>query len=155
MSTHATPSDQLTFRQSHIHGSGGFAAAHIPAGARLIEYLGERISKTEADRRCEEGNPFVFHLNDETDLDGNVEWNPARLLNHSCVPNCEADCDGNSIWIVAMRDLVAGEELTFNYGYGLADYRDSPCLCGAPACVGYIVAEEYFEQVRQENTVRA
>ncbi len=89
------------------------------------------------------------------DLDGNVEWNPARLLNHSCVPNCEADCDGKSIWIVALRDLAAGEELTFNYGYELADYRDSPCLCGTTTCVGYIVAEEYFEQVRLETTVRA
>ncbi|MSU27396.1 MAG: SET domain-containing protein-lysine N-methyltransferase [Pedosphaera sp.] len=155
MSTHTITGEQITFRQSHIHGSGGFAATDMPTGTRLIEYRGERIDKAEADRRCEDGNPFVFHLNEEIDLDGNVEWNPARLLNHSCVPNCEADCDGKNIWIVALRDLAAGEELTFNYGYELVDYRDSPCLCGTTTCVGYIVAEEYFEQVRLETTVRA
>jgi SET domain-containing protein len=146
---------RITFRQSPIHGSGGFAAVDLPAGTRLIEYLGERISKAEADRRCEEGNPFIFELNDDTDLDGNVDWNPARWINHSCAPNCEADVDGTSIWIVALRDLIAGEELTFNYGYGLADYRDSPCRCGTANCIGYIVAEEHFETVRAETQVRA
>lgn len=155
MSTHAITGDRLTFRQSHIHGCGGFAAKDVPAGTRLIEYLGERINKAEAHRRCETGNPFIFYLDEETDLDGNVDWNPARWLNHSCAPNCEAENDEGQIWIVAARDLRAGEELTFNYGYDLADYRASPCRCGTPACVGYIVAEEHFELVRQENTVRA
>lgn len=139
------------FRSSPIHGHGGFAARDVPSGTRLIEYLGERINKAEADRRCEADNPFIFYLDEETDLDGNVDWNPARWFNHSCAPNCEADNDDGRIWIVALRDLVAGEELTFNYGYDVADYRDAPCLCGTPACVGFIVAEEHFEQVRREN----
>ena len=154
MITHTTTGDRLTFRESHIHGSGGFAAANLPAGTRLIEYLGERINKAEADRRCEEGNPFIFYLDEESDLDGNVDWNPARWFNHSCAPNCEADCGDGHVWIVTLRDITAGEELTFNYGYDLADYRDSPCRCGTPACIGYIVAEEHFEQVRNETSGR-
>lgn len=141
----------IVFRASHIHGSGGFAATTIAEGTPLIEYLGERISKAESQRRCEANNPFIFHLDDATDLDGNVEWNPARWLNHSCEPNCEAELDAGRIWIVAARALRAGEELTFNYGYDLADYRDFPCRCGKPQCVGFIVAEEYFPQVRLEN----
>lgn len=155
MNTHTTTGDRLTFRQSHIHGNGGFAGADLPAGTQLIEYLGERINKAEANRRCEADNPFIFYLDEETDLDGNVDWNPARWLNHSCTPNCEADNDDGRIWIVALRNLAAGEELTFNYGYDLADYRAAPCRCGTPACVGYIVAEEHFEQVRLENSARA
>jgi SET domain-containing protein len=84
-----------------------------------------------------------------------VDWNPARWLNHSCAPNCEADLDAGRIWIVALRDLTPGEELTFKYGYDLTDYRDFPCRCGAPACVGFIVVEEYFPLVRVENPVVA
>lgn len=143
------------FRPSPIHGHGGFAARAVPSGTRLIEYLGERISKDESHRRCEANNPFVFQLDDETDLDGNVDWNPARWLNHSCEPNCSAECDEGRIWIVAARDLEAEEELTFNYGYDLADYRDFPCRCGTPACVGFMVAEEFFAVVRMENPARA
>jgi hypothetical protein len=137
----------LVFKASPIHGSGGFAKAGIAKGTRVIEYVGERISKSESLRKCEGNNEFIFSLNEEQDLDGDVAWNPARLLNHSCAPNCEAELQEDRIWIVASRDIAAGEEVTFNYGYDLVDYRDYPCRCGAPNCVGYIVAEEFFEQV--------
>jgi SET domain-containing protein len=127
---------------------GGFARTAIPKGTVIIEYMGERIDKRESLRRCEADNEYIFSLTAEWDLDGNVDWNPARFLNHSCVPNCEAVSD-QGIWIVALRDVVAGEELTFNYGFDLEDYRQYPCNCGSPGCVGFIVAEEFFSHVRR------
>jgi hypothetical protein len=136
-------------RPSSIHGLGGFAAGDLPAGARVIEYVGEKISKAESLRRCQAGNPCLFSLDAETDLDGNAPWNPARFLNHSCAPNCDAELIGGRIWIVARRRIRAGEELTFNYGYDLQDYREHPCHCGAPDCVGFIVAEEFFPSLRR------
>lgn len=139
------------FRTSPIHGTGGFAGADIPAGTRVIEYVGEKISKHESLARCERNNEYIFALDDNCDLDGNVSWNPARYLNHSCAPNCEAQLDAGRIWILALRDIGAGEELTFNYGYDLEDYREHPCSCGAVECVGFIVAEEFFEHVRRQG----
>ena len=76
-----------------------------------------------------------------------MPWNPARIINHSCAPNCEAELENERIWIVATRDIGAGEEITFNYGYDLEDYKEYVCRCGSPQCVGYIVAEEFFEHV--------
>ena len=143
----AAEAELLLFKTSPIHGTGGFATTAIRKGTRILEYLGERISKSESLRRCEQNNAYIFTLNDEQDLDGNVPWNPARFINHSCAPNCEAEKDEDHIWVIATRDIQAGEEITFNYGYDLADYKDYPCLCGAPNCVGYMVAEEYFEHV--------
>lgn len=137
----------LAFRSSAIHGLGGFAKAPIGRGTRVIEYVGERISKRESLRRCEQNNRYIFSLNAEEDLDGDVAWNPARLLNHSCAPNCEAQLEDEHIWIVAARDIQPGEEVTFNYGYDLVDYRDHPCRCGSPNCVGYMVAQEFFEHL--------
>lgn len=139
--------DVILFKHSPIHGLGGFAKATICRGTRIVEYIGERISKSESVRRCEQNNEYVFTLNEEQDLDGNVAWNPARLLNHSCSPNCEAEREDGHIWIVASRDIRVGEEITFNYAYDLVDYQDYPCQCGSPRCVGYMVAEEYFEHV--------
>jgi SET domain-containing protein len=139
----------VAFRASGIHGTGGFAKAGLTKGRRIIEYVGERIDKRESLRRCEQDNEYIFSLDAEADLDGNVPWNPARFLNHSCAPNCDAEVDEGRIWVIANRDIRAGEELTFNYGYDLEDYKKYPCRCGAPECVGYIVAEEFFEQVRQ------
>jgi hypothetical protein len=143
----------ITFRHSSIDRLGGFAQDDIPARTRVIEYVGERINKTESRRRCEANNEYIFTLNDEYDLDGNVPWNPARLLNHSCAPNCEAQLDEGRIWIVALRNIQAGEELTFNYGYDLEGYRQYTCRCGTAECVGYIVAEEFFEHVRRQRAL--
>ena len=134
----------LEFRASSIHGLGSFAAEPIRAGRLILEYVGEKITKNESLRRCEAGNAFIFELDDEWDIDGGVGWNPARFLNHSCAPNCDAEYIEGQIWIVARREIAPGEELTFNYGYDWEDHREHPCQCGAAQCVGYIVAEEFF-----------
>ena len=81
----------VEMRTSHIHGHGVFARQLIPSGERVIEYVGERISKAESLKRCEAMNFFIFALDEESDLDGSVETNLARYINHSCAPNCEAD----------------------------------------------------------------
>jgi uncharacterized protein len=145
----------LEIRNSSIHGTGAFALAPISAGQRVIEYVGERISKAESLKRCEANNPFVFTLNDVEDLDGDVEWNPARFINHSCSPNCDAEIDEDHVWIVARREIQPGEELTFNYGYDLSEYHDYPCQCGSPDCIGFIVAEEFFEHLRKQRELKS
>jgi uncharacterized protein len=143
--------EMIVFIGSPIHGTGGFARMDIPSGTRVIEYVGEIITKQESLARCEGNNEYIFAIDDAHDLDGNVDWNPARFLNHSCEPNCEAQLIDGRIWLVAIREMRAGEEITFNYSYDLEDYREHPCRCGAASCVGYIVAEEFFEHVRRQG----
>ena len=138
-------------RSSLIHGMGVFARTDIPAETRVLEYIGERVSKEESLRRRQEGNFFVFIVTDKFDIDGAVDWNPARFINHSCAPNCEARMEEERIWVIALRDIKAGEELGFNYGYDLQDYEDHRCSCGAANCLGFMVAEEHFEDVRRKE----
>ncbi len=141
----------LELKASGIHGTGAFATDPIAKGARIIEYVGEIIDKQESLRRCELNNEYIFSLDDQHDLDGNTPQNPARFINHSCAPNCEAIVEEGHIWIVATRDIAAGEELTFNYGFDLEEYRNYPCRCGAADCVGNMVAEEFFDHVRKNT----
>jgi len=150
----ASETHLVAFKDSPIHGLGGFAKTAISRGTRILEYLGKRITKSESLRRCEQNNAYIFTLNEEQNLDGNVAWNPARFLNHSCAPNCEAELEDGHIWIIAQRDIQPGEEITFNYGYDLEDYREYPCRCGSPHCVGYIVAEEFFDHVLSRKATR-
>jgi uncharacterized protein len=147
-STHS-PADTecVCFKPSSIHGVGAFAKGEITGGTRVLEYVGQKITKEESLRRCEGNNEYIFALDEQQDIDGNVPWNPARYINHSCDPNCEALLEGGRIWLVARRDIRPGEEITFNYGYDLTDYRDYPCHCGSPKCIGYMVAEEFFDHV--------
>jgi uncharacterized protein len=145
---------RVCFRPSPIHGTGGFARADIPRATAVLEYVGRLVSKPESVELCREGNEYIFRLDEETDLDGNVDWNPARFLNHSCAPNCEAELIDGRIWIVALRDIGAGEEITFDYGYDLEDYWKHPCCCGAGDCAGFIVAEALREEVRKRERAR-
>jgi SET domain-containing protein len=140
---------QIEFRQSPIHGTGAFALTELPADLRLIEYVGDKISKAESARRCELNNTFIFTLDETWDLDGDVPWNPARHINHSCTPNCDAELEDGRIWIVSRRTIAPGEEITFNYGYDLEWLDEFPCKCGSPDCVGFMVAEELFPEVRR------
>lgn len=149
----------LEIRRSPIHRRGIFAKKAILKNSRVIEYVGERVSKAEASRRAEEqikrgrrsgaGLVDLFELNQRHDIDGNVPWNPARLINHCCTPNCEPRIVRGHIWIFALREIQAGEEISYNYGYDWEHYREHPCRCGSPRCVGYIVAQKQWPQLRR------
>jgi len=149
--------DFVVARGSAIHGHGLYARRALAAGEVLAEYVGERISKAEADRRCREGNPFIVALDEATDLDGNMPDNLARFANHSCQPNCELvhdeDCD--RLELTTVRGIEPGEEITFDYGYDLAGHLEHPCRCGAVACAGFIVAAEFRGQLRQMREAAA
>jgi SET domain-containing protein len=141
----------LKFERSPIHGLGAFATTMIAAGTPIIEYTGERITKDESLRRCQQSNEYIFCLDERWDLDGNAGWNPAKFINHSCDPNSCAELSESRIWIVSIRPIQPGEEITFNYGYDLQDFREHPCRCGAANCVGYILAEEFFPSLPQRK----
>jgi uncharacterized protein len=136
--------------ESAIHGRGMYARRTIPDGTRVIEYTGERITKAESRRREQRrlerqrrgGDDCVtiFELNRTHNVDGRHRHNLARLINHSCAPNCRAEIHRGRIWIVARREISCGEELTFDYGYAFSEWPLHPCRCGTRRCVGYIVS---------------
>ena len=127
------------------NGRGLYATKDIKAGARIIEYVGKIITKkqTEETEKFDNSKPiYLFDLNSRYDLDGNVSWNTARLINHSCLNNCDYEGKGLKLWVNANRDIKMGEELTCNYGFSYdSDYKQFPCKCSSKNCVGYIVRE--------------
>lgn len=155
----ATSSPYAEVRRSGIHGRGMFAVKDVPKGARVSEYVGEKISKAEGDRRSVAqvaralrgggGAVFVFELNSRWDIDGNVPWNTARFINHSCAPNCEVEVGRGRIWIVARKRIRAGEEVTYDYGYDLEAFDEHPCRCGSEGCAGYIVRSDLRRRLRR------
>lgn len=137
----------LQIRGSSIDGLGVFAVQAIPARTPILEYVGKRLTKEEY--ATWRDKTFCFTIDGEDILDGAAMWNPAGFMNHSCEPNCESQVIDGAVWIVTRRDITAGEELTFNYRYPLEDFRQRPCRCGAAGCVGYMVAEEFFPELRR------
>ena len=145
---------KIEARLSPIHGNGVFATAAIRKGERIIRYKGKLRTHDEVDEAYgdddEDGHTFLFTLNDDYVIDANVDGNIARWINHSCKPNCESEVEENDkgkrekdkVFIHALRDIKAGEELTYNYGIVLDEPHTAKvkklwaCKCGARNCTG-------------------
>ena len=126
-------------------GRGLYATRNIKEGTRIINYVGKIITKkqTEDSEKFDNSKPiYLFNLNSRYDLDGDVSWNTARLINHSCDNNCDYEGKGLKLWVTAIKDIEKGEELTCDYGFSFdEDYKQFPCKCGSKNCAGYIVRE--------------
>ena len=141
-------------KKSSIHGTGIIASQNIKKGTKVIQYLGEKITKKEGDRRSaarikkylhikKEGSVYIFELNSRYDIDGSPLYNKARYINHSCNPNCEVDIINNEIWIIAIKGIIKGVELSYDYGYAFDtdDFADHICKCGSKKCIGFIISQ--------------
>jgi len=138
-------------RRSAIQGRGAFATRRIRAGQRIIEYVGEHISRDEGDRRYDDAHmgrhhTFLFALDDGSVIDAAVGGNEARFINHSCDPNCQAIEEDGRIFIEALRNIQPGTELVYDYAYERSDDHTEEdeqlyvCRCGSPKCRGSILA---------------
>ena len=142
---------RIQTRRSSVHGNGVFAVQDIAEGETLIEYKGEVINWEEALRRhphdpSQPHHTFYFHIDEDRVIDGNVNGNAARWINHSCDPSCEADEQDGRIFIKALRNIAAGEELNYDYGLVIDEpytkklKADFPCWCGSANCRGTLLA---------------
>ena len=148
-------------KKSKVHGLGLFATQDVKKKSQVIEYIGEKVSKREGDKRADKqinkakknhnnGMVYVFELNQRYDIDGDVHYNHARLINHSCDPNCEVEIVNNRLWISAINNIKKGDELSYNYGYSYdTDYVDHFCKCGSPKCVGYILDDVHWHKLKK------
>ena len=150
-SPRSTPVRRIQVRRSGVHGKGVYALVDLADGETLIEYTGEVITWDEALRRhphdpSDPNHTFYFHIDESRVIDAKFGGNSARWINHSCAPNCEAEIDGGRVYIRALRNIRAGEELFYDYGlvidepYTKTLKAQYPCWCGAPACRGTLLA---------------
>ena len=128
--------------RSKIDSEGCHTTAPITKGTVVVEYTGPRITIKEADALYDDHpRTYLFGLTDGKHvIDGE---GVAAFINHSCDPNCEADEIKGRVWIIAARDIQAGEELTYDYNLYDGDLDDpSPCSCGADQLPREHVLEE-------------
>lgn len=142
---------RIQTRRSGVHGKGVFALQDIAEGEVIIEYTGEVISWQEAQDRhphdpAQPNHTFYFHVDEDRVIDAKFGGNSARWINHSCNPNCFADERGGRIFITALRNIRAGEELNYDYGLIIEERytkklkAEYPCWCGSKNCRGTLLA---------------
>ena len=152
-------------KRSKIHGTGVFATEDIPKNKKIIQYIGEKITKVEGNKRSarrlkkylnseDDGSVYIFELNSKYDIDGSPEYNKARYINHSCQPNCEVTIANDKIWINSIKKIKKYEELSYDYGFEFdkEDYRDHICKCGSKKCIGYIISSDDWHKFQKHIT---
>jgi hypothetical protein len=150
-SPRSAPVRRIQVRRSGVHGKGVYAVVDLAEGETLIEYTGEVITWDEALRRhphdpSDPNHTFYFHIDETHVIDAKHGGNSSRWINHSCKPNCEPDEIDGRIFIKARRNILAGEELSYDYGLVIdAPLTDKlkaeyPCWCGAKKCRGTLLS---------------
>jgi hypothetical protein len=133
--------DGLIVRSSSIHAAGCYTTRRIKKGTRVIEYDGPRFTKDEADERYKDRDiTYLFSTGEDgTVIDG---FGTAMFINHSCDPNCESENIDGRVFIVAIREIATGEELTYEYNLHDSDDDEADCYCGAGKCRGTMFSED-------------
>ena len=152
----------LELRKAKVHGNGVFAKKNIKKNVKISQYIGEKITKKEGDKRSAErikkylnkknvGSVYVFELNKKYDIDGSPKYNKARYINHSCDPNCEVEINKGKIWIKSIKKIKKNEELSYDSGYEFDkdDYTDHICKCGSKRCIGYIISKDAWPKYKK------
>jgi SET domain-containing protein len=139
----------LIIRSSAIHAAGCYTTTAVRKGTRVAEYDGPRISKDEADTLYEDTPiTYLFGLGDGSIvIDGH---SMAMFINHSCDANCETEEIDGRVWITAIRNIKAGDELTYDYCLYDGGDDDAICNCGAKKCRGTMYSKEEVRRRKAE-----
>lgn len=127
----------LAVRRSRIHGRGCFATAPFARRKKIAEYMGERITNAEAERRGRRRVLRISGLDGRWSIDGSRGGNGTHYINHSCRPNGFMQTFGRKLLVLALRDIEPGEEITIDYVSTMHSDRKR-CTCKVPGCRGTI-----------------
>jgi SET domain-containing protein len=140
----------LIVKSSDIHAAGCYTTRPIRKGHRICEYTGPRLPKPVADERY--ADRFVTYLfgygSGDMVIDG---FGTPMFMNHCCEPNCETIEDDERIFVVALRDIAADEELVYEYNLWDADDSDQTCFCGKPSCRRTMLAPGEVERREKDR----
>jgi len=134
---------RIVVRDSLQHGRGVFALIAIKAGERIITFTGARLHRTEVDFES-------YHLQIAPEWYLGASGQADDYMNHSCAPNGGF---AGGLDLVALRDIAAGEEITWDYGTAIdeADFAGFPCACGAPECRGVVRSFRHLAPAVQQR----
>ena len=143
----------VIIRKSRIHSHGCYTTSPIREGALVLEYIGERMTPAQADDLYDDlPQTYLFGLDGGKHvLDG---YGVAAFINHSCDPNCETDQIRGKIWVIALRNIAPGEELTYDYNLYDGD-DDAPCYCGSSQCKGSLYSATYLRKLARIRAKKA
>ncbi len=104
----------------------------------MVIWGGEIITKKEARKRVAKTKRITMvEFDDGTALDGSINPNDLRYINHSCSPNTYMRRCYHKVEFYSLRTIKKSEELTCDYGETHHDGK-LKCRCGAQNCKSFL-----------------
>ncbi|KAI3404494.2 SET2 [Candida oxycetoniae] len=138
----------VTVFQTELKGYGLKANSILKEGQFIYEYIGEIIDEPTFRQRMIEYDLkgykhfYFMMLKNDAFIDATEKGSLARFVNHSCNPNAYVDKwvvgDKLRMGIFAKREIVEGEEITFDYNVDRYGAQSQPCYCGEPNCLKFM-----------------
>ena len=136
-----------------LKGNGLFAKVHFSKDERLFQFTGTVLPIGVANLEA-----LQVNKNHALESDNKVDDN----LNHSCDPNCRILFEEDKVFLVSLRDIQAGEELSFDYHtteYDLVVQGCAfECACCSPNCYGEIRGYNHLapeDKIRMKDRLAA
>ncbi len=128
-------------KTSPIEGLGLFATQSFSVGQKIAPYLGHTTERIDSAMTAKSAT-YWLEIKAGLWLDGSSAENPARHANHSCTPNAELvyEEQTHEAWLIASHAIATDDEITFDYGFSIAEGLFHPCYCRQTNCAGHIVA---------------
>lgn len=138
-------------------GLGLFTARAVPVNGIVLDvhdedYLATALPYAElAARGLTDGD--IFQVGPDLFLPPYGQLDD--FTNHSCEPNCGLRVFPSGFDMIALRDIAAGEELTYDYSTHLENPQETmTCRCGAPSCRGVIRSFSQLPALRRQQYLR-
>ena len=142
---------KIAVKPDHRGGRGQFAIEEIKANEIIVVFGGHVISLSQFETLSDRIKEIPYQIqNDPVLLYGPIEISQISdgdHFNHSCSPNSGFL---TAIHLVAMRDIMPGEEVTFDYAMCMTnEFGNMKCDCRSPYCRGYITGDDWKIQLLQ------
>jgi SET domain-containing protein len=145
-----SPSRHLRIGRSKA-GLGLFTRVPIRKGQFIIRYRGRKIRTETAD---DLDTRYLFEVNTRWTIDGATRRNTARYINHSCRPNAEVYFIKHVIRIRAIKNIKAGDEITYHYGRNYFQAFIKPVGCRCQPCARKKAKERAESRARRKRRRR-
>lgn len=122
----------FTVGETHL-GKAVFAARAFAEGEPLLEFTGRRLAAGSVPSLMRGGSDRYVQVTPDHYMGPSGRLDD--LVNHSCDPNAGLRFTDEGVFLVAIRDIAVGEEVTWDYSTTLAESNwHMICGCRAATC---------------------
>ena len=144
--------EDLFVRDTGKYGKGVFLGKGSRRGGILLRFTGPILDFDEIQAESYE-DKMAIQVGERKYIGSSGEVDD--FVNHSCDPNSGLQLIDGGLFLVAIRNIDGGEEITFDYSTSMNEnYTEMDCYCGSASCRGRIRDFKFLPHELKEKYIQ-